>query len=116
MLIVAIALLSMVPAGNMVAALAAGGFVGATLLGAQGLLYGIAPQCYPTEVRGTGVGLAVSVGRIGSIVGPLFAGLLLTSGMGPQQLLLTILPVAALSGLAAVALILRRRRMAPVPA
>lgn len=115
-LILAIALLSMVPAGNMVAALAAGGFVGATLLGAQGLLYGIAPQCYPTEVRGTGVGLAVSVGRIGSIVGPLFAGLLLTSGMGPQQLLLTILPVAALSGLAAVALILRRRRMAPVPA
>jgi AAHS family 3-hydroxyphenylpropionic acid transporter len=108
-LIAAIALLSVVPGGNVVAALAAGGFVGATLLGAQALLYGVAPQCYPAEVRGTGVGLAVSVGRLGSIVGPLFAGALLASGMGPQQLLYTILPIAALCGLATVALIARRR-------
>lgn len=115
-LIVAIALLASVPGGNVAAALAAGTLVGMTLLGAQALLYGIAPQCYPAEVRGTGVGLAVSVGRLGSIVGPLFAGMLLASGMGPQQLLFTILPVAAVCGLTTVALILRRSRQAVVAA
>ena len=111
-LLLAIGSLSVVPGGNMMAALAAGGFVGLTLLGAQALLYGVAPQCYPAEVRGTGVGLAVSVGRVGSIVGPLLAGALLASGMGPQQLLYTILPVAALFGLTTVLLILRRRASA----
>lgn len=115
-LIAAIALLASVPGGNVAAALAAGTLVGATLLGAQALLYGIAPQCYPAEVRGTGVGLAVSVGRLGSIAGPLFAGVLLASGMGPQQLLFTILPVAAICGLGTVALILRRGRRVPVAA
>lgn len=111
-LILAIAVLSAVPGGNMTAALAAGGFVGATLLGAQALLYGVAPQCYPAEVRGTGVGLAVSVGRLGSISGPLLAGALLASGMGPQQLLYTIMPIVAICGLATVCLILRRRATA----
>lgn len=107
-LMVAIALLASVPGGNVAAALATGGLVGATLLGAQALLYGIAPQCYPAEVRGTGVGLAVSVGRLGSIAGPLFAGLLLASGMGPQELLYAIMPIAAICGAATVVLILRR--------
>ena len=111
-LVAAIGLLSVVPGGNMAAALGAGAFVGLTLLGAQALLYGVAPQCYPAEVRGTGVGLAVSVGRLGSIAGPLLAGALLASGMGPQQLLYTIMPIAALFGLATVALILRRRAVA----
>lgn len=115
-LIITIALLAMVPGGNVFAALVTGTLVGVTLLGAQALLYGIAPQCYPAEVRGTGVGLAVSVGRLGSIVGPLFAGILLASGMGPQQLLYTILPVAAICGLTTIALILRRSQGARVPA
>lgn len=110
-LVAAIGLLTIVPGGNLAAALAAGGFVGATLLGAQALLYGLAPQCYPAEVRGTGVGLAVSVGRLGSIVGPLLAGALLASGMGPQQILYTIMPIAALFGVATVGLILRRRAL-----
>ncbi len=73
---------------------------------------GIAPQCYPLEVRGVGVGLAVSVGRFGSIAGPLFAGWLLASGMGPQQLLYALLPIAALCGATTVALILGRNRVA----
>ncbi|OLP54688.1 3-(3-hydroxy-phenyl)propionate transporter MhpT [Rhizobium rhizosphaerae] len=109
-LMLAIALLAMVPAGSVPAALAAGAFIGATVIGVQALLYGIAPQCYPGEVRGVGVGLAVSVGRVGSIVGPLVAGWLLASGMGPQQLLYTLLPIAAVCGAATVILILRRNR------
>ncbi|MFK4047827.1 4-hydroxybenzoate transporter (plasmid) [Roseomonas mucosa] len=109
-LIVAVVLFSVVPGGNMTAAVAAGILTGATLMGSQALLYGIAPQCYLAEVRGTGVGLAVSVGRIGSITGPLLAGFLLASGMGPQQLLFAILPFVTVCGLATVALIIRRGR------
>ncbi|WP_279482391.1 3-(3-hydroxy-phenyl)propionate transporter MhpT [Aureimonas sp. SK2] len=107
-LMLAISLLAIVPAGNIVAALAAGAFVGATVIGVQALLYGTAPQCYPREVRGVGVGLAVSVGRFGSISGPLVAGWLLASGMGPQQLLYALLPIAAICGTTTVILILRR--------
>ena len=110
-LMLAIALLAFVPAGNVAAALAAGAFIGATVISVQALLYGIAPQCYPSEVRGVGVGLAVSVGRFGSIAGPLVAGWLLASGMGPQQLLYTLLPIAAICGIATVILILRRNRV-----
>jgi MFS transporter, AAHS family, 3-hydroxyphenylpropionic acid transporter len=115
-LILALLAMSAVPGGNLGAAAVAGGLVGATLLGAQALLYGIAPQCYPAEVRGTGVGLAIAVGRTGSIVGPLFAGALLASGWSPTEVLYAILPVAAICGLATVALILRRGHGAPVPA
>ncbi len=108
-LIASLLVMSTIPGGNMVAALASGALVGGGLLCAQSLLYGLAPQCYPKTVRGTGVGIAVAVGRLGSIVGPLFAGALLARGLGPSQVLYAILPIAAICGLATVGLILRRR-------
>jgi MFS transporter, AAHS family, 4-hydroxybenzoate transporter len=49
-----------------------GGFVG---------LYSVAARLYPTEIRGTGVGLAMSAGRIGGIVGPLVGGFLIGAGL-----------------------------------
>lgn len=109
-LILSLLVMSTIPGGNMVAALASGALVGGALLCAQSLLYGLAPQCYPRSVRGTGVGLAVAVGRLGSIVGPLLAGALLARGWGPSQVLYAILPVAAICGMATVGLILQRRR------
>jgi len=48
-----------------------GGFVG---------MYAIAAGLYPTAVRATGVGLTVSIGRVGGIIGPLIGGVLI--GMG----------------------------------
>jgi AAHS family 3-hydroxyphenylpropionic acid transporter len=72
-------------------AFAAGFFV----IGGQLVLYAIAPTLYPRTVSGTGVGAAVSVGRIGSIVGPLIGGSLLAGGLGPS-----IVPAAAIPGLA----------------
>jgi AAHS family 3-hydroxyphenylpropionic acid transporter len=109
-LILSLLVMSTIPGGNMLAALASGALVGGGLLCAQSLLYGLAPQCYPRSVRGTGVGLAVAVGRLGSIVGPILAGALLARGWGPSQVLYAILPVAAVCGLATVGLILKRRR------
>ncbi len=49
-----------------------GGFVG---------LYSVAARFYPTEIRSTGVGFAMSAGRVGGIVGPLLGGLLIGAGL-----------------------------------
>ncbi len=49
-----------------------GGFVG---------LYAVAARFYPTEIRSTGVGFAMSAGRIGGIVGPLLGGFLIAAGL-----------------------------------
>ncbi|MEX3013694.1 hypothetical protein AB3515_13590 [Acinetobacter baumannii] len=39
---------------------------GLFIVGGQSALYGLAAMYYPTEMRGTGVGAAVAIGRIGS--------------------------------------------------
>jgi MFS family permease len=44
-------------------------------------LYAVAARIYPTEIRTTGVGWAIGAGRIGAIVGPIAAGLLLGAGV-----------------------------------
>ena len=48
-----------------------GGFVG---------MYSLAARLYPTEIRATGVGGAVGIGRIGAIFGPLLGGVLIGAG------------------------------------
>jgi benzoate transport len=54
--------------------------VGYLLFGAMVGLYTILPSVYPTEVRNTGAGLSVGIGRLGAIASPFVAGLLLESG------------------------------------
>lgn len=49
-----------------------GGFVG---------LYSFAAELYPTNIRATGVGWAIGLGRAGAIIGPIVGGTLITSGM-----------------------------------
>lgn len=44
-------------------------------------LYAVAARIYPTEIRTTGVGWAIGAGRVGAIVGPIAAGLLLGAGV-----------------------------------
>jgi AAHS family 4-hydroxybenzoate transporter-like MFS transporter len=62
--------------------------LGFLVIGAQAGLNVLAAQFYPTFIRSTGVGWALGVGRIGSIVGPLIAGILLSKGWQPGQVLL----------------------------
>ena len=50
---------------------------GAGLIGAQFCLSAFAAMYYPTSVRATGIGWAMSIGRIGGIVSPLAAGYLI---------------------------------------
>lgn len=53
---------------------AQGGFIG---------LYSVAARLYPTRVRATGIGWAIGLGRVGAIIGPSIAGILI--GMGWDQ-------------------------------
>ena len=49
-------------------------------------LYAVGPPLYPTEVRATGMGWAIGVGRLGAILAPLGSGALLDRGWAPAQL------------------------------
>jgi AAHS family 3-hydroxyphenylpropionic acid transporter len=88
------------------AALASGG-AGLFIIGAQLILFAAAPLYYRNKVHGTGVGFAVAVGRLGSVVGPLFAGALLAAGSGGAGVLLAILPFVAVGGTSTLALATR---------
>ncbi|MCX5542114.1 3-(3-hydroxy-phenyl)propionate transporter MhpT [Paraburkholderia sp. CNPSo 3076] len=85
----------------------AGFFAGMCLLGGQSALYAIASSIYPTEVRGTGVGSAVAVGRVGAIVSPLGAGLLMAAGLDATTLLFACIPFVAVSAVAALLIVAR---------
>jgi putative MFS transporter len=45
-------------------------------LGAWGALYAYTPEQYPTNIRGSGAGLAAAIGRVGGVLGPLLVGYL----------------------------------------
>jgi len=62
---------------------------GFAVIGAQAGLNALAARFYPTSIRSTGVGWALGVGRLGSIVGPLVGGMLLAIGWKPGQMLLS---------------------------
>lgn len=97
-------------APQLVVAMAVGGFVGIGMSATQALLYALAQSNYPTEVRGTGVGSAVAIGRLGSAVGPLLAGVLLGSGKAPQDVLLLLVPIILVAGISALLLATMMRR------
>lgn len=64
---------------NMVLAFTSGMFVSGSFY----LLYPPAVRFYPTEIRSTGIGAAVAFGRIGNVLSPLAASLLLVVGVSP---------------------------------
>ena len=53
-------------------------FAGAGIIGGQTGANALAASIYPTYIRSTGVGWALGIGRIGSIVGPIFGGIMLS--------------------------------------
>ena len=68
-------------------------------VGAQNCNNGIAAKFYPTEIRATGVGWALAVGRIGSILGPAVGGILLSTGLDIQNIfLVAIVPPLVAAG------------------
>jgi AAHS family 4-hydroxybenzoate transporter-like MFS transporter len=60
--------------------------LGFTVQAAQGGLNVIAATLYPTSIRATGIGWALGVGRVGSIVGPVLVGIMLRMNWGAREI------------------------------
>jgi MFS family permease len=54
---------------------------GIFVFSAQVLVYAFVGHLYPPEIRGTALGLAAGIGRVGAIVGPSITGALVTAGI-----------------------------------
>jgi len=77
---------------------------GFCVVGGQIAANALAAAFYPTSVRATGVGWALGVGRVGSIVGPLVGGMLLTMKWSAGAVFMAAAAAAMCAALAAFAL------------
>ena len=94
------------------AAVFAAGFC---VIGGQTCSNSLAAESYPTAVRSTGVGWALGIGRIGSIVGPILGGLLLSFDWGMRRVFLAAAVPAVIAAGSAFALNRSHSREVHVP-
>ncbi|GAB3361704.1 MULTISPECIES: MFS transporter [Amycolatopsis] len=84
--------------------------IGCSVSGGQKSVIALAAVFYPEEVRSTGVGWALGIGRVGGILGPLIVGGMLSAGWSHQQLFLTLAIPSAFCGLIVLYLGLRAKK------
>jgi MFS transporter, AAHS family, 4-hydroxybenzoate transporter len=84
------------------------GFAGG---GSQGGTSAMVGQLYPDECRGTGVSWALMMSRIGAVLGPILAGVLLGRGVTARELLLLMAAPVILFVICAFVLGLVHRRL-----
>ena len=90
---------------NSIPVLIAAGIMGGIFsTGGQSILYGISPIFYTPAGKVTGVGSAISWGRLGAMTGPLLTGKILALGLGTTGILIASAPGIALSAIAVAAL------------
>ena len=73
---------------------------GLFIIGGQTSLNGFASFVYPTQIRSTGVGWAIGVGRMGSVIGPLVVSLLVALGFAARGNFVVFGCVTLVTGLA----------------
>ena len=72
--------------GTLWLAMVFGIMVGALMNGCISGLYTLNPSIYATDIRSTGVGWSIGIGRLGAILAPTIAGQLLDNGWNKQSL------------------------------
>ncbi len=77
---------------------------GLGVVGGQSVINALAATFYPTDLRSTGIGSGLGIGRIGSIVGPQVAGVLIGLRWTPHQLFLAAAVPALISALGMIAM------------
>jgi MFS transporter, AAHS family, 4-hydroxybenzoate transporter len=82
---------------------------GFCIVGGQIASNALTATFYPTAIRSTGVGWALGIGRVGSIVGPLVGGIMLGRNVGAQSLF-AVAAIPALIAAAASLLLARSTR------
>lgn len=105
-------LLALGTASSLTAMLFSGFVAGLFATGGQSVLYALAPLFYRTEIRATGVGTAVAIGRLGAMSGPLLAGKMLALGTGTVGVMAASAPGILLAGAAVFWLMSRQKRTA----
>jgi AAHS family 4-hydroxybenzoate transporter-like MFS transporter len=75
---------------------------GFCVVGGQIAANALAAGYYPTAVRATGVGWALGIGRVGSIIGPLVGGILLSMKWSAAEVFVTAAGAALCAALAAL--------------
>jgi len=78
--------------------------IGASVLGTQIALNGVATVVYPPAIRATGVSWALAVGRVGGAASPVLTGVMLQNGFSADQILLVGAVPASLAFVASVCL------------
>ena len=94
-------------AGSLTQMYMAAALVGAFVIGCQGVLYAFGGIVYPTQLRGTGVGVASAVGRVGAMMGPAIAGQLLAAGFGAAGVISAAIPRIIISAIFMLVLVRR---------
>jgi MFS transporter, AAHS family, 4-hydroxybenzoate transporter len=77
---------------------------GLGVVGGQSCINALAATFYPTDLRSTGIGSGLGIGRIGSIVGPQVAGVLIGLHWTPHALFLAAAVPALISSLGMIAM------------
>ena len=106
-MVVGAVLLALTPS-TLAFAMFAGFVAGWFISSAPTALYALAPDFYDVEIRATGLGAMIGLGRLGAIIGPLLAGVLLANGRDSTGVLMA-LPPFILAGALATFLVLPRR-------
>jgi MFS transporter, AAHS family, 4-hydroxybenzoate transporter len=90
---------------------------GFCVVGGQGAVNALSASYYPTNLRSTGVGSGLGVGRIGGIVGPYVAGALLGAGWTAGQIFYTAAVAALISAITMLSLrwVMKVEKTAPAP-
>jgi MFS transporter, AAHS family, 4-hydroxybenzoate transporter len=81
---------------------------GVGIIGGQNASHALSSEFYPTRIRSTGVGWALGIGRIGSIVGPVVGGLLLAQNTPMRDVFWAALVPAVLATTAAAGIAISR--------
>jgi MFS family permease len=71
--------------GSPIALYVVGTAAGFFVIGGQAAQHAVTAEIYPTFVRSTGVGSALTMGRFGAVCGPLLGGILQTEGFSFSQ-------------------------------
>ena len=77
---------------------------GFTIIGGQPALNALAATYYPTELRSTGIGWSLGIGRIGSVIGPVLGGYLMHLQWTQSQLFIAAAVPALVSLLGIIAI------------
>ena len=81
--------------------------IGILLQGGFTGLYAVAAKLYPTELRSTGVGWAIGLGRFGAVIGPYVGGVLIAAGVSMETNFIIYAVPMLLAGLLALGMKVR---------